>query len=501
MNLARTLLYAAERRPDAEAAVDGDERLTYAVLQERAARLAGGLAGLGVARGDRLAVLLKNRVETVALYWACQWLGAWFVPLNFRLSPDEVAYCVEDSGAAVVAFDGAGQEGAHAVAGGRRLLAVADGEGGDGRFDELCAADPDPGALDLDDSEISLMLYTSGTTGRPKGVPRSHRADRAAGMTQAIHHGLDVRDRTLGVMPLYHTMGMHSMLAMALLGGCFVVLSDWSPRAALRLIEEERLTSLYLAPTFYHDLLRDEACADTDLSGVQSVGYAGSPMSPALAERCAAAFSPRVFFNHYGSTEIYTWAMHRDQRAKPGCVGRPAINARLRLVRPDADAGPDDVVPAGEDGQVACEMGGDEAFAGYWNRPDADEAAIRDGWYFPGDTARLDEDGDLWIVGRVDDMIISGGENVHPVEVEDALASHPAVAEAAVVGVEEERWGQRVVAYVVLAGEASDDDLDAHCRESTALAAFKRPREYRFRDELPKTSSGKILRRQLREET
>jgi 2-furoate---CoA ligase len=503
VNLARTLLYAAERHPGAEAVVDGDRRLTYAALHERATRLAGGLAGLGIGRGDRLAVLLKNRAETVALYWACQWLGAWFVPLNFRLSPDEVAYCVEDAGAPVIAFDAAGAEAAHAVAeaGDRRLVAVADGDGGDARFADLCDHDPDAGALDLDDGEISLMLYTSGTTGRPKGVPRSHRADRAAAMTQVVHHGLDLGDRTLGVMPLYHTMGMHSMLAMSLVGGCFAVLSDWSPRAALALIADERLTSLYLAPTFYHDLLGDEACASSDLSGVRSVGYAGSPMSPALATRCTEAFTPRVFFNHYGSTEIYTWAIHRDQAAKPGCVGRPAINARLRLVRPHADAGPDDVVERGEDGQVICELGSDEAFTGYWNRPDADEAAIRDGWYYPGDTARLDEDGDLWIVGRIDDMIISGGENVHPVEVENALSSHPAVAEAAVIGEEDERWGQRIVAYVVLAGEASEDDLDAHCRGSAELAAFKRPREYRFLDALPKSSSGKILRRQLREES
>jgi 2-furoate---CoA ligase len=200
---------------------------------------------------------MKNRAETVALYWACQWLGAWFVPLNHRLGPDEAAYCVEDAGAPVIAFDAAGAEAAHAVAGDRdrTLLAVADGDGGDTTFADLCAADPGAGALDLDDGEISLMLYTSGTTGRPKGVPRSHRADRAGGLTQVAHHGLDIGDRTLGVMPLYHTMGMHSMIAMALIGGCFVALAAWSPGDALRLVEEERLTSLYLAPTFYHDLL------------------------------------------------------------------------------------------------------------------------------------------------------------------------------------------------------------------------------------------------------
>jgi len=502
VNLARSLLYAAERHPEREAVVDGDERLTYAALHERAARLAGGLAGLGLGRGDRLAVLLKNRGETVALYWACQWLGAWFVPLNFRLGAREIAYCVDDAAAPVVAVEAAAAHAAEAVAGGgkRRVLAVADADGGDARFEELAAAEPHAGALDLDDGEISLMLYTSGTTGRPKGVPRSHRADRAAGLSQVVHHGLELGDRTLGVMPLYHTMGMHSLIAMSLIGGCFVALPDWRPATALRLIEQERLTSLYLAPTLYHDLLDDGACAAGDLSGVRSVGYAGSPMSPALVARCADVFSPRVFFNHYGSTEIYTWAIDRDQTRAPGCAGRPAINARLRLVRPEADARPDDVVAPGEDGQVICELGGDEAFGGYWNRPDADAAAIRDGWYYPGDIARRDENGDLWIVGRLDDMIISGGENIHPVEVENALSRHPAVAEVAVIGRDDERWGQTVVACVVLAGEASEDDLDEHCRSSGDLAPFKRPREYRFLDELPKSSSGKILRRHLREE-
>ena len=238
MNLARTLLYAAERHPDAEAVVDDGERLTYAALQDRAARLATGLGDLGLRRGDRLAALLKNRAETVALYWACQWLGAWFVPLNHRLGPDEAAYCVEDAGAPVIAFDAAGAGAARTLGadGGRRLLAVADAPDGDAAFADLCRSDPAAGALDLDDDEISLMLYTSGTTGRPKGVPRSHRADRAAGLSQVVHHGLGMGDRTLGVMPLYHTMGVHSMLAMALVGGCFVALEDWSPEAAICLL-------------------------------------------------------------------------------------------------------------------------------------------------------------------------------------------------------------------------------------------------------------------------
>jgi 2-furoate---CoA ligase len=211
-------------------------------------------------------------------------------------------------------------------------------------------------------------------------------------------------------------------------------------------------------------------------------------MTSALAEKVAVAFDPEVFVNHYGSTEIYTFSIHRDQRTKPGCAGRAALNARLRLE------------PPGE-GEILCHMGSDEAFTGYWNRPDADAKAIRDGWYHTGDVGRIDEDGELWVVGRVDDMVISGGENIHPVEVEDVLARAPGVHEVAVFGLADDRWGQRVVACVVADEGVTPESLDAYCLESDQLARFKRPREYRFVSELPKSASGKILRRMLRDET
>jgi 2-furoate---CoA ligase len=499
VNLALTLQAAAERHGESEALVEGETRLDYGGLRDRAARLAGGLSELGLERGGRLSALLTNRHQTVELYWAAQWLGASFVPLNFRLSAEEVRYCVDDADAAVVACEEVSADAAQAARRGRALLRVGDGAGADVGFDELARADPHPGALDLDDDQISLMLYTSGTTGKPKGVPRSHRADRAGALSQVIHHGYRHRDRSLGVMPLYHTMGMHTMIAMTLIDGCFVAMPQWHAEAALKLIAAERVSSLYLAPTLFHDLLSAGA-GEADLSCVECIGYAGSPMSPELAARCAEAFEPRTFFNHYGSTEIYTWSVDRDQTAKPGCAGRAAINSRLRLVEPTADAAPDAEVEPGDEGQVIAHLSSDEAFHGYWNRPDADERSIRDGWYYPGDIGRIDEDGDLWIVGRVDDMIISGGENIHPAEVEAVLAAHPSVEEAAVVGVPDERWGERVVAFVV-GSDAGEDELDRHCKESSELAPFKRPREYRFVDELPKSPAGKLLRRALREES
>ena len=448
MNLACSLLAACERHPELEAFPG----LRYGELLPRVREIAGGL---GVDPGERVATVLDNRLETVLLYWACQWAGAVFVPLSWRLSDEELDYCLGDCGAQVVL---------------RETDGLPDGPEHDG-------------ALDRDEREISLLLYTSGTTGRPKGVPRSHAADRAGGWSQALQHGYEWADRTLGVMPLYHTMGIHSLVAMHLVGGCFVPQARWDAGEALRLIGEQRVTSLYLAPTLFHDLVHHPELVRTDVSSVRALGYAGAAMTSTLVRRCAEVFRPEVFVNHYGSTEIYTFSIGRDQLAKPGCAGRPAVNTRLRLL---------------ETGEICVDLSSDEAFRGYWNRPDADAKAVEDGWYRTGDTGHVDEDGDLWIDGRVDDMIVSGGENVHPLEVEEVLAAHPGVLEVAVIGVSDERLGHHVTAVVV--GEASAEELDEHCLASP-LARFKRPREYRFVDSLPKSASGKILRRMLRDES
>ena len=205
-------------------------------------------------------------------------------------------------------------------------------------------------------------------------------------------------------------------------------------------------------------------------------------MTSALVSAARGRSRPRLFVNHYGSTEIYTYSVHRDQLAKPGCAGRPALNARLRL---------------GENGEILCHMSSDEAFAGYWNRPDADEQPIRDGWYHTGDVGRLDEDGDLWLDGRLDDMIVSGGENVHPLEVEDVVARHPAVREVAVVGAPDDRLGHRVVAVVVGEGDRGGARRALpRLRHARALQAAARvPLRRRS---CPKSPSGKILRRMLR---
>jgi 2-furoate---CoA ligase len=506
MRLGTMLAFAAERAPEAIALVDGERRYTYREWLARVETLAHGLRALGVAAGDRVVLCLRNREETAALHLACQRLGAVTTPLNFRLASGEIAYCVSDAEPRVVVYEAAT---ARAVLDGRESWRVAptlvalDTEplaGGLG-FEALLAGDTaSPLPQPTDDSALSLILYTSGTTGRPKGVPRTQRAEYAATLAHIVQCGYTMGESTLGVMPLYHTMGMRSLLSMLMLNGKYVAMRDFEPAAALATIARERISCLYLVPTVFYALLRDPAAASADLSSVRKLAYAGAPMTTSLEAECRERFRPAVFVNHYGSTEIYTFTVNPDLAAKPGCAGRPGLHSRMRVVRPDPErrARPDETVPVGEVGELIASLDSDEAFAGYWRRPDADERAIREGWYFTGDLGYQDADGDYWVTGRVDDMIITGGENVYPIEVENVLAQHPDVAEVAVAGLPDERWGQVVTAFVVpRRPDLTFEELDRHCRASPELADFKRPRRVVFVRAIPKSPVGKILRRQL----
>ena len=500
-DLGRTFLQSVERRPHRLAIVDGDVRLTYAQWYERIRCVAGGLAATGLGRGDRLAVVLQNRWEMATLHWACQFLGVIVTPVNWRAKGDELEYCVRDADARAIAFEPVTAEAvseAPACAGIPRI-AVGRAAGGTHSFEQLRAGTPlaQPFCATADD--VSLMLYTSGTTGRPKGVPRRHRAERAAAVAQVAQYRYAVGEVTLGVMPLYHTMGVRSLLAMAIVDGTLVCLPRFEAGDALRLIEAEKVTNLFLVPTLYHDLLAHPGFAGTDVSSVTKIGFAGAPMNDALLQRLAAAFRPKSFVNHYGSSEIYTFTIDQNAPAKPGSAGRAGFNCRIRVVKLDAGsgkAGPETLAATGEEGQIIADLAGDEAFEGYWNRPDADAKALRDGWYFTGDTGFIDADGDLFVTGRVDDMIISGGENISPVDIESVLSLHPAVDEVAVAGLPDERWGQKVVAFVKARGPVDAGLLDAHCRASP-LPNYKRPREYVFVRAVPKSPVGKILRRKL----
>ena len=506
-DLGRAFLAAAARSPGTCAIVDGDRRLTYADWLERVRRAVAGLDTLGLEPGDHLVTVLRNRLEAATLHWACQFAGVVITPVNWRATPDELGYVLADADARAlvhepVSADAAAAAAEAAPAGGIPRIAV-DGAGdATDSFEDVFEApgplspSPSPAPPRTTAEDISVMLYTSGTTGRGKGVPRRHRAEQAAALAHISHHQYAFGESTLGVMPLYHTMGVRSLLSSAFLGGCFVCQPRFDAARALDLIEAEGITALYLVPTLYHDLLGHPAFSPERVASVRRIGFAGMPMTDALVRRVEEAFRPRLFVNHYGSSEVFTFTIDQRAHAKPGSAGRAGLNQEVRVVRLGSTDPEEVAAEPGEEGQIAVRLDHDEAFDGYWRRPDADAKALRDGWYFTGDTGYRDEEGDLFVTGRVDDMIISGGENITPVEVENVLSLHPAVGEVAVAGLPDDRWGQRVAAFVVRREPVAEEALDEHCRASS-LPAFKRPREYTFLREIPKSPVGKILRRRL----
>jgi 2-furoate---CoA ligase len=497
LDLGTSFVASVARDPEALAIADGDVRLSYLDWYRKISALVAGFDELGLACGDHIVTALQNNWQAATIHWACQFAGIIITPFNWRATSDELDFCLADAEAKTIFFEAIS---AKAVAGSREAqkrprisigLAGSDAP----KFESLSdgqAADAKPRvAADA----WSVMLYTSGTTGRPKGVPRRQGAERAAALAHVAQNLYARHERTLGVMPLYHTMGVRSLLAMSLIGGAFVCLPRFDAARALQLIAAEKITNLYLVPTLYHDLIHHEALHTSNVSSVRKLGFAGAPMTDALLRQLNNAFKPDLFVNHYGSSEIYTFTIEQNAPAKPGSAGRAGVNQMVRVVRLGA-ACAEKRADAGEEGEIIALLAGDESFEGYWRRPEADAKAIRDGWYFTGDTGYVDQDGDIFVTGRVDDMIITGGENVSPVEVESFLSLHPAVSEVAVVGIAEERWGKIVCAFIKRRSPVSAGDLDAFCRAS-GLANFKRPRRYVFVEGIPKSPVGKLLRRRL----
>jgi len=496
LDLGTSFVASVARDPDALAIVDGSLRLTYAQWYRRISAVVAGLDQLGLEPGDHLVTVLQNRWEAATIHWACQFAGVIITPLNWRASADDLDFCIENAEAKALVYEQVASEAVQASEAAQARPRVAIGcSNSDISFETLMAGVAEDAQPRASADSWSVMLYTSGTTTRPKGVPRRQRSERAAALAHVAQNLYRHRERTLGVMPLYHTMGVRSLLAMSLIGGTFVCLPRFEVSAALALITSEKITNLYLVPTLYHDLVHHERFATTDVTSVRKLGFAGASMTDGLLKTLQSAFQPDLFVNHYGSSEIYTFTIDQNATAKPGSAGRAGINQMIRVVKLGAQS-PADLAPTGEEGEIIALFAGDESFEGYWRRPDADAKALREGWYFTGDTGYFDADGDLFVSGRVDDMIITGGENVSPVEIESCLSLHPDVSEVAVVGLPDERWGKIVVAFLKRRTTVEAETLDAFCR-SSGLASFKRPRRYVFVEAIPKSPVGKLLRRKL----
>ena len=511
MHMGRIFDRTVERYPERTAVVDSDAdiRYTYEAWNERVNDLASTLEARGIESGDRVGVVMQPRVQAGTIYWALQKLGAVFTPYNIRAAADELQYLVNNTEPDVLIYSSVARDAvdrARDEFDDEKTLVYVDEdvpEYAESFEDVVSEGTGDVVIADVETDDTSVILHTSGTTGRPKGVPRSHTNTYAASTAHAIQSRWVDNETTLGLMPIYHTMGLRTLTTTTIVGGTWVAQRSFSPKQTVNLVEQENITSLYLVPTVFHDLVKHDGISDAKLSSVRRLGYAGTPMTEPVQQRVREIFEPDVFVNHYGSTEVYTYSICSWIDEKPGSAGRAGINTRVRVVKPvqGETVDPEKTVQQGDLGEIIVDASSPEAFTGYLNQPDANDKSFQDDWYFTGDLGYRDEDGDLFVVGRVDDMIISGGENIYPVEVENVLDGHSEVNEVAVVGLDDERWNQVVTAFIQTDINEGFDDLaerlDSFCRSSEDLATFKRPRKYVFVEDIAKSNVGKVLRRKL----
>jgi long-chain acyl-CoA synthetase len=485
----------AAARPGHVAVRHRERELTYAELDERSNRLAQALLDAGVRAGSRVAYLDRTAPEIVELLFATAKIGAVMVPLNWRLAPAELAAVVDDAKPPVLVVGEAYAPVVEQIRGEAEPIVVGP------RYEEWIAAHDavDPGAA-AESGDTVLQLYTSGTTGVPKGVLTTHRNLAAAAETSPYWE-FDADSVSLTALPMFHIGGIGWTFLGLWNGATTVLVSEFEPEMVLGLIETQRVTNAVLVPTMIQMLLAVPGAADRDYSALRSIAYGASPITTPVLKSALRTFGCSLY-GIYGLTESTGGVIQLDPADHdPGgprehllrSAGRPLPWVELRIVDPATGA----EAAAGQTGEVWVRA--PNVTPGYFNRPQETAAALTDdGWLRTGDGGYLDTEGYLFLTDRIKDMIVSGGENVYPVEVEEALAQHPDVAEAAVIGVPDERWGETVKALVVVRPGSAPTayELIAFARER--LAGYKLPRSVDFVEELPRTPSGKVLKRELR---
>lgn len=491
-----------ERTPTRVALVDieRNETYTYSELADRVYSIANTLSEYGIGKGDHVAIGMKTSIEHVTFNLALQYLGAVSVPFNFRVSKDSIRHHVSDSNAKLLAVDDALRDAVddiqetlsceEFVVAGENIPSYAHS------FESLLESDAEKPSVEISPEDLSSILYTSGTTGQPKGVPIPHRSAVLRAIDTSMAQTSYLRgETTLSAMPLYHTIGLHSnCFARLCLSGTFIPMPEFDPTRYLEVLEHECVTAIFTAPTILNQLVNTDLVEEVDLRSVRVVGYGGEPISDHLVTEVQTHFDPEKLLNIYGTTETY----HPLALTDSSNSGRNGTFYRRRIVElgsrdPTAEV---DTLATGE---LIIHTDSPIVFDGYWENPEETNESVIDGWFFTGDAAHETADGQTVISGRADDTIISGGENIHPREVEDVLISHPEVADIGVVGVPDENWGEIVKAFVQPDGEVTSDELEMWCLGNESLDDFKRPRTYEFIEQLPRNPSGKVMRYKLRE--
>lgn len=506
MNITHGLRRALTVNPGGLATVFGDRRRNWREVCERVARLAGGLRSLGVREGDRVAVLSLNSDRYLELYLGAGWAGAVIVPLNTRWSVAENEAALLDCRAGLLVVDDAyaatGTALAKAVPG-LCLLHAGDEAAPDGMnpYEVLLSSSaPVPDAMRSGD-DLAGIFYTGGTTGRSKGVMLSH-ANLMVNALNALGEGLfPGTARYLHAAPMFHLANGCGMYSVMLSGGANVMIPSFTPEGAMAAVQNARATDVLLVPTMIQLLVDHPALPRYDMSSLVRIAYGASPMNEAVLDRATRALPHAAFTQLYGMTElspiatVMSWSDHQGEsrgRGRHRGAGRATLGCEVRIVDPDGAEVPRDTV-----GEIAVR--GDNVMMGYWERQEETARAVVDGWMRTGDGGYMDGDGYIYVVDRIKDMIITGGENVYSVEVENALAQHPAVAQCAVIGIPSEQWGEQVHAVVVTRSGAAVAPHELIAFARTLIAGYKCPRSVDIGETpLPLSGAGKILKRELR---
>jgi len=496
LNVGYILLRNVHEQPSKLAIIFKEKRYSYKTFNERVNRLAHALLRMGVGKGDKVAYLLYNCSEFAEISFALSKIGALSVPLNFRLREDEIAYIVENSDSSLLFF---GPEFKETVAkllprlrGVKKTIQV----GETSEYEELLnSSSPQEPSVFVDEEDEHSIMYTSGTTGFPKGAVHTHKSRIWNSLNMLVDTGLRASDVFAITTPLFHIAAGHTMLLSTIfIGGTVIILREFSLPDFFEIIQREKVTAFFAVPTIFARILDHPNLRDYDLRSLRVLFTGGAVISVELKEKLISAFPQATVDDLMGLTEggpLTTFLPHRDAFRRPGSVGRAHFSQMVRVVNKNGEG-----VRGEEVGEIIVK--GPAVMKGYYKNPEATAKALRDGWLYTGDLARVDEEGYQYLTVRRTDLIISGGENVYPAEVERVLLLYPGVKEAAAIGVKDKEWGERVMAVVVLkeGKKPSAEEILSFCKEN--LAAYKRPRSVAFVDELPKNQLGKVLYKELR---
>ena len=495
---------AARCHPDGECLRFRDVSRTWSQVKGRVAAVAGALQKLGLQEGDRVAILGLNCANYYEAQFAIPWAGCCVVPLNTRWVLAENQYAVKDSGTRAIFFDDAFIESVQTMLNTLENLdhAIYMGEGTCPAWaldiEKLVVTHDEVPASRRGDEEMAGIFYTGGTTGFPKGVMQSHRAIWSSAMSALPEFYLKRESRYLHAAPMFHVADLAGSMAATLACSTHLMVQAFDPGLVLKLIQAQKITHTLIVPAMIKMLLHHPDAAGADVSSLEMILYGASPMPPATLQQCMTLWPHVGLVQAYGQTELAPIAtlLSADDHRKGGellrSAGRPSSISDIRCVRDDGSD-----CARGEAGEVVVR--GPQAMIGYWNKPEQTEKALRDGWVYTGDAGYFSETGYLFIVDRVKDMVISGGENVFTTEVENAVMSHPAVQDVAVIGIPSDLWGEAVHAIVILKPEqdVSEADIIGHCRDR--IAGYKLPKSITFRTEpLPLSGAGKVLKTELR---